>query len=97
MVRSVLLALELDQAVGHSFNIGNARAVSTMASLAETVVRVTGSSSAIEFVHRGGADVELRVPLVDLARDLLGFEAIVDLDDGIARTAAWHRAQGSVT
>jgi UDP-glucose 4-epimerase len=96
MVRSVLLALELDGAVGRSFNIGNVRAVSTMASLAETVVRVTASSSAIEFVHRGGADVELRVPRVDLAREILGFEAVVDLDEGIERTAAWYRDQGRV-
>jgi UDP-glucose 4-epimerase len=94
MVRSVLIALERDEAVGHSFNIGNARAVSTMASLAETVVRVTGSSSTIEFVHRDAVDVELRVPSVDLARELLGFEAKVDLDEGIARTASWHRANG---
>jgi UDP-glucose 4-epimerase len=97
MVRSVLLALELDAAVGRSFNIGNARAVATMASLAETVVRVTGSSSPIEFVQRAGADVELRVPRVDLAREVLGFEAMVDLEDGIARTAAWHRARGAAT
>ena len=55
-----------------------------MTSLAETVVRVTGSSSRIEFEHRGGADVELRVPRVDLAREVLGFEAAVDLEDGIA-------------
>ena len=96
MVRSVLIALDRVEAVGHSFNIGNARAVSTMASLAETVVRVTGSSSKIEFVHRGGADVELRVPLVDLARELLGFEAAVDLDEGIALTAAWYRSQAGV-
>ena len=97
MVRSALLALEVDKAVGHSFNIGNARAVATMASLAENVVRVTGSSSTIEFAHRGGVDVELRVPQVDLARELLGFEAMVDLDEGIARTAAWHRTRGGAT
>ena len=96
MVRSVLLALELHGAVGHSFNIGNARAVSTTAGLAEMVVRVMGSSSAIEFVHRDGPDVELRVPRVDLAREILGFEAKVDLEDGIARTAEWHRAQGVI-
>ena len=95
MVRSVLLALELDSAVGHSFNIGNPRAVATMTSLAETVIRVTKSSSSIEFVHRGGADVELRVPSVELASQLLGFDAVVDLDEGIARTASWYRAAGA--
>lgn len=68
-----------------------------MTTLAETVVRVTGSSSTIEFVHRDGADVELRVPSVDLAREILGFEAIVDLEDGIARTASWYRSQGGMT
>lgn len=96
MVRAVLISLDRDEAVGHSFNIGNARAVATMTSLAETVVRVTGSSSKIEFVHRVGADVELRVPLVNLARALLGFEAAVDLDEGISLTADWYRAQPGV-
>jgi nucleoside-diphosphate-sugar epimerase len=35
--------------------------------------------------------VELRIPNVDKARDLLGFEARVELDEGLERTIAWYR------
>ena len=91
MVRSVLIALEHPKAVGESFNIGNPRAVATMAGLAQAVVRITNSAAAIEYVHRSGVDVELRVPKVDKASELIGFDAKVDLDEGIERTADWVR------
>ncbi len=92
MVEGTMLALTRPEAVGESFNIGNARAVVTIYGLANTVVRVLGSSSEISFVRKDYADVELRVPAVDKARDLLGFEAKVDLEEGISRTAASYDA-----
>lgn len=88
MVRGVLLAMCHPAAVGESFNIGNVRAVTTIYGLASTVIRVLGSSSEIRFVKKDYVDVELRVPAVEKALDLLGFEAEVDLDEGIERTAA---------
>ncbi|MBA3476738.1 MAG: NAD(P)-dependent oxidoreductase, partial [Actinobacteria bacterium] len=39
------------------------------------------------------ADVELRIPNVEKAREVLGFEAKVDLDEGLERTIAWYRAK----
>ncbi|WP_226913644.1 NAD-dependent epimerase/dehydratase family protein [Gephyromycinifex aptenodytis] len=86
-IRGLLLCLSRPEAIGQSFNIGNARAVITVLGLAQTVVRVLGSPSAIRFEERERADIELRVPSVKKARDLLGFEAEVDLEDGIRRTA----------
>ena len=91
MVRGVHLALTHPDAVGESFNIGNQRAVVTIYGLANTVVRVLGSSSQISFVRKDYADVELRVPSVAKARDVLGFEAEIDLDEGIRRTAEFYR------
>lgn len=88
MVAGVLLALEHPGAVGESFNIGNERAVTTIYGLANTVVRVLESRSKIEFVHKDYVDVELRIPSVEKAREILGFEAKVDLDEGVAKTAA---------
>jgi len=88
----LLLAMERPEAVGESFNIGNARAVITVYGLAQTVVRVLGASSQIVFAERDFPDVELRVPSVAKARALLGFEAKVDLEDGIARTADYFRS-----
>lgn len=91
MVEGVLLAMEHPNAIGHSFNIGNARAVVTIYGLASTIVRVLGSTSRIRFVRKDYADVELRVPNVDKARQLIGFEAGVDLEEGIRRTAKYYQ------
>jgi UDP-glucose 4-epimerase len=94
MVDAVLLALEHPKAIGESFNIGNVRAVTTIFGLASTVVRVLSSRSPIMFTRKDYADVELRVPSVQKARELIGFEAKVDLDEGIRRTAEfyWNKA-----
>jgi UDP-glucose 4-epimerase len=93
MVDGVLLAMSHPKAVGESFNIGNQRAVTTIYGLASAVVRVLESSSSITFARKDYVDVELRVPSVIKARDLLGFEAKVDLDEGIKRTADFYREQ----
>jgi len=37
------------------------------------------------------ADVELRIPNIDKARQLLGFEPRVDLEEGLLRTIHWYR------
>ncbi len=91
MVEGLLCALENPAAVGESFNIGNARAVTTIFGLAETVCRVLNSSSEIRFVAPLSADIELRIPETKKAEELLGFKAKVDLEDGIRRTAQWYR------
>ena len=91
MVDAVLLVMEHPKAVGESFNIGNQRAVTTIYGLASTVVRVLGSKSKISFTRKDYVDVELRVPSVTKARELLDFEAKVDLDEGISRTAEFYR------
>jgi UDP-glucose 4-epimerase len=92
MVDGILRTLVLDAAVGESFNIGNQRAVVSVYGLASTIVRVLESSSKIRFVPRPSADIDLRIPSIDKARDVLGFEARVDLEDGIQRTAKYFMA-----
>jgi UDP-glucose 4-epimerase len=91
MVDGVLLALAHPKAVGESFNIGNQRAVTTIYGLANTVIRVLNSNSTVTFLRKDYVDVELRVPSVGKSRELLGFEAKVDLEEGIRRTAAYYR------
>jgi UDP-glucose 4-epimerase len=88
-INGLMLAMTHPKAVGESFNIGNARAVLTIYGLAQTIVRVLNSPSKILFTQKDYADVELRVPSVAKARELLGFEAKVDLEEGIARTAEY--------
>lgn len=93
MVDGVLLALAHPKAVGESFNIGNQKAVVTIYGLANTIVRVLNSRSPIVFTRKDYADVELRIPSVNKAKELLGFEAKVDLEEGIRRTADYFRGQ----
>ncbi|MCL0096241.1 NAD-dependent epimerase/dehydratase family protein [Thermodesulfovibrionales bacterium] len=88
-IDGLLLAITHPKAIGESLNIGNARAVVTIYGLAQTVVRVLASRSSIRFVRKDYADVELRVPSVSKAKELLGFEAKVDLEEGIRRTAEY--------
>jgi UDP-glucose 4-epimerase len=90
MVEGLLRVMTSPTAVGESFNIGNERTVITIYGLANTVIRVLDSSSAVRFVPRTSADIELRIPHVVKAKELLGFEASVDLEEGIARTAEYY-------
>jgi UDP-glucose 4-epimerase len=93
MINALMAALEDPRAVGETFNIGNPRAVTTIYGLASTVVRLLGSPSDIVFAPRPSADVELRIPNANKAREVLGFQAKVDLEQGIPRTAEFYRAR----
>jgi len=91
MVEALLLCLERPEAVGQAFNVGNARSAVTIYDLAQRVQRLSGSPGGIVFRPLHYADVELRIPNVEKARELLGWSATVDLDEGIERTIAWYR------
>jgi len=93
MVEALLLALERPEAVGHTFNVGNARSAVTIYDLAQRVKRLTGCPGDIVFQPLHYADVELRIPNVEKAKELLGWGPTVDLDEGLARTIAWYREQ----
>src|SRR5437588_905155 len=97
MVEALLLVLERGDAVGETFNLGNARSTVTVLDLAQRIKRLTGSDSEIVFQPLHYTDVEIRIPNVDKARRLLGFEAKVDLDEGLARTIAGYRERKPVT
>ncbi len=97
MVDALLLGLERPEAVGQTFNIGNERSTVTILDLAQRVKRLTGCPSEIVFRPITYSDVEIRIPNVNKARELLGFEAKVDLDEGLARTIAWYRERQPAT
>lgn len=92
MVAGIMACLEHPNAPGKAFNIGNPRAVTTIYGLASTVIRVLGSKSTIGYVWKDYADIELRVPDASWARTQIDFEAKVDLEDGIPRTADYYRS-----
>ena len=91
MVAGVLACLDRPEAVGQAFNIGNPRSAVTIYDLALRIRRLVGYDGEIFFQPLHYADVELRIPNVEKARELLGWEPQVELDDGLARTIAWYR------
>jgi nucleoside-diphosphate-sugar epimerase len=91
MVAGVLACLERPEAVGQTFNVGNPRSAVTIYDLAQRIKRLTGCDGEIVFQPLHYADVELRIPNVEKARELLGWEPRVELDDGLQKTIAWYR------
>ena len=91
-------ALTTPEARGEVVNVGSTETL-TIRSLAETVQESLGiaqplRATFVEYDQMPGnyQDVRHRVPDTTKAQELLGFEARVPLDDGLARTIAWHRA-----
>jgi UDP-glucose 4-epimerase len=91
IVDAVLRVLSDERAVGHAFNIGNPRSTVTIYNLAREIVRLSSSSSRVEFVEWNHVDVGLRVPAVEKALQLLDWKAKVDLEEGLLRTIYWYR------
>jgi UDP-glucose 4-epimerase len=91
MVSGVLACLDRPEAVGQAFNIGNPRSAVTIYDLAQRIRRLMHYEGEIVFQPLHYADVELRIPNVEKARELLGWEPQVELDDGLLKTIAWYR------
>jgi nucleoside-diphosphate-sugar epimerase len=93
MVSGVLACLEHEAAVGQAFNIGNPRGAVTIYDLAQRIKRLSGADGEIVFQPLHYADVELRIPNVKKAREVLGWEPAVELDEGLEKTIAWYRTK----
>jgi UDP-glucose 4-epimerase len=97
MVDAALLCLERPEAVGQAFNVGNPRSAVTIYDLAQRIKRLSGCPGELVFQPLHYTDVELRIPNVEKARENLGWEPQVDLDEGLTRTIAWYRSRSPAT
>jgi nucleoside-diphosphate-sugar epimerase len=90
-VDAVLLALGAPAAAGQVFNIGNPSATVDTNGLARLVASLVPSADVdSEDVPR--AEVAYRTPVIAKARELLGFEPAVSLEEGLERTLEWTRS-----
>ena len=88
LVRGVLAVLEKGDEM--PVNLGNPEEV-TVIELAQTIVRLAGSRSQIEFRDLPVDDPKQRRPDIGRARKLLGWSPEVGLEDGLARTLDYFR------
>jgi dTDP-glucose 4,6-dehydratase len=87
-VRGILALLDGD--VTGPVNIGNPDEF-TVLQLAELVLEVTGSASEILYEPLPVDDPAQRQPDITMAREQLGWEPVVPLPEGLARTTDWFR------
>jgi dTDP-L-rhamnose 4-epimerase len=93
VARAFRFALERDGADGRALNAGSGRATSVL-EIAHTIAGLLGKEIDPELpgTFRAG-DIRHCIADVSLARELLGFEAQVALEDGLAELAEWLQTQ----
>jgi dTDP-glucose 4,6-dehydratase len=89
LVRGVLAAL--DQGDERPVNLGNPHEV-TVLELAEMIIRLAGSKSRIGHRELPVDDPKQRRPDISRARELLGWQPEVSLEDGLRRTLEYFRS-----
>jgi nucleoside-diphosphate-sugar epimerase len=90
-VAGILLSLVRKKAIGKVINIGNPTEAITTSALAIKIIRILESKSGMVRSELGLTDVKLRMPSIELAEKLLGYQPRVSLDCGIRETAKWYR------
>jgi len=73
-------------------NLGNPQEM-TILDLAKAILRLTGSASPIVFRPAGADDPKVRQPDISRARQLLGWEPRVEVEEGLRRTIEWFRGR----
>ena len=95
IAEGVVTAMSHPAAAGEDFNISASEELS-VAQMAAIVWEACGEDPAkleLEHLPSFEVDVQRRWPSVEKARELLGWEARIDVRDGIADTVAWMREQ----
>ena len=90
LVDGMVRLMDTGHEVTGPINVGNPGEF-TMLELAQAVLEITGSSSAIEHRPLPQDDPKQRQPDISLARSKLGWEPSVPLTDGLRRTVDYFR------
>jgi nucleoside-diphosphate-sugar epimerase len=90
----IVVAMGSPAGLNEDFNISASREL-TVAEIARIVWQACGrdaSEFALEHLPSFDVDVQRRWPSVEKARELLGWEARIGVEEGITATVAWLRA-----
>jgi nucleoside-diphosphate-sugar epimerase len=82
----------IDSAEHGPVNLGNPEEF-TVAEFAQLVLQLTGSDSPVEHLTLPVDDPTRRCPVITRARQVLGWEPEVSVEDGVGRTVEWFRSR----
>jgi UDP-glucuronate decarboxylase len=91
-IRALQLVMESEKATGQIINIGNPTE-QTILDVALMVKRLAQSDSSLSFLPLPEDDPKVRCPVIDKARQLLGWDPQIDLEEGLQRTIKAYRSQ----
>jgi UDP-glucose 4-epimerase len=86
---TVVSALE-PRAAGAILNIGNPAEEVSINDLVRSLSRIAGKQIEPRYIPFEGEGTRRRLPDISRARELLGFEPSIRLEDGLQRTYAWY-------
>lgn len=91
LIDGMVRLMESDPAFTGPVNVGNPTEF-TMLELAEQVLMIVGGSSKLVFKPLPQDDPKQRQPNIELAKEKLGWQPKVSLEDGLKETVAYFRA-----
>ncbi len=89
LLEGMVRLMNQDKTVG-PVNIGNPGEF-TIKELAEKVISMTGSKSTLTFLPLPSDDPKQRRPDITLAKEVLGWEPQIDLEEGLSRTIPYFK------
>lgn len=89
-VTAMMLSMSEPSAIGLTFNVGNDREEVTIAELALTILDEAEIHADIEPRVDPNDPIVRRCPDISRARDVLGYEPEITLDDGISNAITWY-------
>ena len=90
LVDGIYKMLASTKLIDAPINLGNPREF-TMLELAETVIKLTGSNSSIVHKELPQDDPQQRKPDISRAKEVLGWEPTIELEEGVQRTIEYFR------
>ncbi|MBT8227738.1 MAG: NAD-dependent epimerase/dehydratase family protein [Dactylosporangium sp.] len=90
-VEAMIRLMATPSAAGQIVHIGNDAQETNIGDLVKLVLRVAGTSPALEILAAPPGSVARRCPDLSKLRALTGYEPAVSLEEGVRRTFAWYR------
>jgi len=90
LVTGLILMMESDKSVSGPINLGNPTEF-TMLELAQHIKDLTGSTSKIKFENLPQDDPQQRKPNIFAARQILGWQPLIELEEGLSKTVQYFK------